>query len=901
MVTENIPANLGANIRIPLSGFLSTMKQMIALLTRISKKSKLILFFLMMTTIWSCKTNQVTETVPQPEVETSLISEDEDLDSLAKLNLIARKENEIADYRASAKRDFDLIHTELDLAFDWQKQVVIGHAKLTLKPFYTSQKELVLDAQDFELKEIKLVDKSAQTSLAYRYNEQEITIYLPREYSRKDTIQIEFDYLAFPDKNSGNGSSAISDTKGLYFIDPLDTIPGKPTMIWTQGETEHNSKWFPTIDKPNERFTQLFKLTIPDSMISISNGELIKQENLGNGLRKDHWEMKLPHAPYLAAIAVGNFGKVEASWKDIPLGYYVEKGYEKGAAKVFGNTPEMVGFFSNLLGVKYPWPKYDQIVVRDFVSGAMENTTASVFMEELRMSEREAIDSEWDYIIAHELFHQWFGDYVTLESWSNLTLNEAFANYSEFLWNEYKYGPDEAKLKLVTETETYFQESESKQVDLIRFSYGDSEDMFDSHSYSKGGVILHMLREHLGDAIFFEGLNLYLKTHALQSVEVHDLRLAFEKVGGEDLNWFFNQWFLDKGHPELYFEADYSQPENVLVSAYQLQDLNKTPLFKLPVEISWYEGEIRKSKTMMLERAFQQFALENGNPVDIVYINEGKDLLAKISSKSNPENMLRQFNQSKLGIARYEALDSLVVWEAKEELAAVIPKALEDNFWSLRESALSYLQGNSELMKSNPSLEEKIYKIAESDPRNSVKAGAIDVLADFDPDKYHSSFIRMVNDSSYLVAGSALMGLMSASEQQINPDLVERFSGEDNFRMVIPVADYYITSAVENKGEWFQEKMKKLSGEGIYFFLGYYSEYFSRFPEEGKEDAVAYLLMLMSNDSKNFMRLGAFQALLGFSDDKEVVKKMTETAGNETDSDLKNYFQYFLESLQDEN
>jgi aminopeptidase N len=410
-----------------------------------------------------------------------------------------------------------------------------------------------------------------------------------------------------------------------------------------------------------------------------------------------------------------------------------------------------------------------------------------------------------------------------------------------------------------------------------------------------------MLREYLGDEAFFEGLNLYLKEHALQSVEVHDLRLAFEKVGGEDLNWFFNQWFLDKGHPEIMFKVDYSQPENILVSAYQLQDLDKTPLFKLPVEITWYEGEIRKTKTMMVERAFQQFALENGNPVDIVYIDEGKDLLAKITSESNPESMMKQFNQSQLGIARYEALDSLVTWEAKEELAAVIPMALEDKFWSVRESALGYVQGNPDLMKSNPGLEEKVFQLAESDSRNSVRAGAIDVLSDFDADKYHSSFLRMINDSSYLVAGSALMGLMSGEEQKVSSELVERFAGDDNFRMVIPVADYYITSPVAGKGKWFQEKIEKLSGEGFYFFLGYYSEYFSRFPEEGKGDAVEYLLGLMRNDSMNFIRLGAFQALLGYADEEEVIKKMSETAGLEIDSDLKNYFQHFLETLKDEN
>jgi aminopeptidase N len=263
--------------------------------------------------------------------------------------------------------------------------------------------------------------------------------------------------------------------------------------------------------------------------------------------------------------------------------------------------------------------------------------------------------------------------------------------------------------------------------------------------------------------------------------------------------------------------------------------------------------------------------------------------------------MMKQFNQSQLGIARYEALDSLVAWEAKEELLLVIPKALEDKFWSVRESALTHLQGNPELMGSIIGLEDNVYRIAESDMRNSVKAGAIDVLTDFNPDKYNSSFLRMVNDSSYLVAGSALMGLMSASEQKVSPELVERFATEDNFRMVIPVADYFITSPVMGRGDWFQEKIEKLSGEGFYFFLGYYSEYFSRFPEEGKEGAVEYLLGIMRNDSKNFIRLGAFQALLGFADDKEIVKKITEASKYETDSDLKNYFSYFIETLKDEN
>ncbi|HSF55620.1 MAG TPA: M1 family metallopeptidase [Algoriphagus sp.] len=846
----------------------------------------------------SCKSDKI---IIEPTPEPVTFSEPDSIavmDSVRILQLIREKQAKIESYQPSACREFDLLHTDLDLSFDYTRQAVLGKARLTLKPFLYPKKDLILDAKDFEVGAIFRVNGGDLTKLSYRYDEKQLQIYLPELLSSNDTIEVEINYTAFPERNSGNGSEAITDTKGLYFIDPMDTIPGKPTMIWTQGETEHNSKWFPTIDKPNERATQLFKLTVPDTLVTISNGVLIRQEALGNGMRKDYWEMALPHAPYLAAIAIGDFGKVEDKWGDIPLGYYVEKGFEKGAAKVFENTPEMIGFFEEKLGVKYPWPKYDQIVVRDFVSGAMENTTASIFMEELRLNEREAVDSEWDYIIAHELFHQWFGDLVTTESWSNLTLNEAFANYSEYLWNEHKYGKDQAALKLVSEMEGYFSESESKQVDLIRFDYDDSEDMFDAHSYNKGGVILHMLREHLGDEAFFKALNEYLNRYAFQSVEVHDLRLAFERASGQDLNWFFNQWFLDKGHPELYFEVDYSQPENILVSVFQAQNLENSPLFQLPIEVSWYVDGDRKTKTIFLNQAFQQFALENVNPVNQVYMDEGKNLLARRSQEISSEQFARQFKESELGVARYEALDSLVSREATDQLLEILPFAVKDSFWSVRENALGFMQNDPEL-KSITGIEEMVYKVAEKDPKNSVRAAAIDLLSAWDPDKYQNDFLRYVNDSSYLVAGSALMGLVSAVETPVDSTVIGRFSGDENFRMTIPVAEYYIMQSVSGKGGWFLDRMKHLSGEGLYYYLGYFSEYFSRFPEEGKNEAVGELLILMGKSSEKFIRLGAFQALVGFADDELVVGKISQLVALESDSELKNYYNYFLEALKE--
>lgn len=875
------------------------MKQMIAMPKDILQNSSIWLLVTFFLILFSCKSKEAT--VASPQAETILIDDSgfTTEDSLEFLNTLRNKEAQIANYQGSKTSKFDLIHLDLDLAFDYTRQAVPGVATIRLRPYFFPQNELVLDAKDFELGKINLLDGDSTSSLAYRYDSKKITIYLPQFFSREDTLHIQVNYTAFPERGDEEGSAAITDTKGLYFIDPLGTDPDKPTMIWTQGETTYSSKWFPTIDSPNQRFTQSFKLTVPDSLISLSNGQLISQKDVGNGLRQDHWEMEIPHAPYLAALAVGDFVRVEDNYGDIPLGYYVEPGFEEGAEIVFKNTPKMMSYFSEILGVEFPWSKYDQLVVRDFVSGAMENTTLSIFMEELRLTKREAIDSEWDYIIAHELFHQWFGDYVTTESWSNLTLNEGFANYSEYLWNEHFYGKDIADLKLVAETENYFFEAEGNSKNLIRFYYEDEEDMFDSHSYSKGGAILHMLRRYLGDDAFFGALNYYLTEHALQSVEVHDLRLAFEKVTGEDLNWFFDQWFLDKGHPELYVDVDYSQPDNVLLSIIQTQDLEENRLFKLPLEVSWYENGERRSKRIMMDRVFQQFALENKSPVSLVMLDEQKEILALKIQNFTAQQWEKQFSQSEFGVARYEAIDSLSNMGNEEVLLSVVLGGLEDDFWSVREFALGLLVSKPEWFEMVTEMEKKVLELAESDPKNSVRSAAIDVLASHWADKYSPVFKRMVNDSSYLVAGSALMGLTGNSESLLNLEEVEQFANEENYRMVIPVADYYITASIPNKGDWFKEKSKNLSGESLSYFLGYYGEYFSRFPIEGQEEAVKFLLDKMGNAPSNFVRLGAFQALLAFTDEEEILKEIKSLVALENDQMLQNYYSYFLQAFEE--
>lgn len=345
-------------------------------------------------------------------------------------------------YRPSATRQFDLLHTRLDLSFNWEEEQVFGLARLRLTPYFYPANRLELDAKQLQIKSISMQGQS----LPYDYDQEVLSVQLPRLMARGDTFEIEIDYTAQP--AASGGSAAITSNQGLFFINPQGTEGNKPQQIWTQGETEWNSRWFPTIDKPNERCTQAIYLTVEDRFNTLSNGVLKESIDNEDGTRTDYWWMDQPHAPYLFAIVVGEFAVVEEVVDGLPLSYYVEPKYEKDARAIFARTPEMIRFFSRKLDYPFPWGKYAQVVVRDYVSGAMENTTASIFGAFVQKRSRALINNHNDGIVAHELFHQWFGNLVTCESWANLTMNEGFANYSEYLWYEHYYGPDEAAYQI---------------------------------------------------------------------------------------------------------------------------------------------------------------------------------------------------------------------------------------------------------------------------------------------------------------------------------------------------------------------------------------------------------------------------------------------------------------------
>ncbi|WP_233901613.1 M1 family metallopeptidase, partial [Tenacibaculum piscium] len=493
-------------------------------------------------------------------------------------------------YKAETAKIHDLIHTKLKVDFNFKEKQLNGEEWLTVKPHFYQTDKITLDAKAMIIHQISMNNQK----LAYNYDDSKLIIDLPRTYKKSEEFTIYIKYTARPEKVQQKGSNAITSAKGLYFINPTGLDKNKPTQIWTQGETEASSCWFPTIDAPNQKTSQEIYITVPNKYVTLSNGKLENQQKNNNGTRTDYWNFKQKHAPYLFFMGVGEYEIIKDNYKNIPVDYYVEKKYAPHAKAIFGNTPEMLAFFSKITGIEYPWNKYAQIVGRDYVSGAMENTTAVIHGEKAYQMPGQLIDENiHENTIAHEAFHHWFGNLVTAESWSNLTVNESFANYSEYLWREYKYGKNDADAHLLEDIEAY-KNGQNFDKHLVRFNYHDKEDMFDAVSYNKGGAILHMLRNYLGDDAFYAGLNTYLTTNKYSTAEAHQLRLAFEKVSGKDLNWFFNQWYFNSGHPKLAVSYDYNKlRKTVTVNIKQEQENT----FKFPFVIDILEeGKSQKSQ-----------------------------------------------------------------------------------------------------------------------------------------------------------------------------------------------------------------------------------------------------------------------------------------------------------------
>ncbi|RIJ36754.1 M1 family metallopeptidase [Pontibacter oryzae] len=785
-------------------------------------------------------------------------------------------------FNPSRTKENDLLHTTLRISFDWQKQYLHGLAEITAKPYFYPQNTLVLDAKGMEIHSVHLMKGYDGTPLKFDYNGKKLNINLGKSYTRDEKYTLEIDYTAKPNELPTGGSDAITDDKGLYFINPLGDDPEKPRQIWTQGETEASSAWFPTIDSPNERMTQEIYITVDPKYKTLSNGVFMYSRQNADGTKTDYWKQELPHAPYLAMLAIGDFAVVKDKWRDREVNYYVEPAYKGTAKKIFGNTPEMMEFFSKKLGVLYPWPKYAQVVVRDFVSGAMENTSASTFMEDLQLNERELLDKNWDGIIAHELFHQWFGDYVTTESWANLPLNESFANYSEYLWAEHKYGADEAAYLQLDELGQYLDEATEKREPLIRYYYKDREDMFDSHSYAKGGRVLHMLRNLVGDDAWWASLNLYLTRNKFSDVEVAELRMAFEDVTGQDLMWFFDQWFMQPGHPELKVTQSYANGQ-LQLHVEQVQDTAYAPVYRLPLKVAVWSGGKKQVDPIIVDKADQAFSINVATQPELVLFDSDQQLLGVVAHQKSQAELIYQFNNAGQFGAKMEALAMLEDQVDNPQVLTMYQKALQDKYWRVRSIAINAL---SKLKEGQiAAIEPAIAKMATQDEKGAVRSDAILALAGWDGKKYQPLFAKAMQDSSYQAAAAAILAY-SGTGATDTMERLAKYEREKNGEIKLALATIYAVQSGPEKYDWFIKQLKTAKGGELYYLLQSYGAYLASNSQTNTTEAINLLADLAMNHQLYYVRAAAYQALMVMSEKPEVQQLMEQIKQKEKDERL---------------
>ena len=756
------------------------------------------------------------------------------IDTLKSINVTASTK-----YKGFEPQYFNLIHTSLSVTPIWNLHLLNGTAILTLTPHSYPQDTLILDAKDFKIYQIELVGKKGDSIavLNYKYDYKTIKInpYQKAQWLPGDTFNIKIVYTAKPEELIKDGIIPNHDEQGLYFINPDGTDSAVPRELWSQGETEHNSCWFPTIDAPDQKMTQEINITIDTGLTTLSNGTLEYTEQNGNGTKTDHWALDKPHSVYLAMIAVGTFSEIKDKWRDsIPVNYYVEPEYAPYAKLVFGHTPAMIEFYSKLLNYDFPWPKYSQVVVRDFTSGAMENTTAVTMYEPLQHDDRANLDEDGEEIISHELFHHWFGDLVTCKSWANLALNESFAQFAEKLWTEHEYGKEEADIQWKMDLDAYLAEASYKKGPIIEHYYADPEDLFDKTRYEKGALVLNMLKHYLGDEVFFKALHNYLVSNAYKCVELSDLQKAMEEASGKDLNWFFDEWFNKPGHPILEIRQKYDTANKKLsVFVNQVQKDEKTPVFKIPIELDIFknDGQIDKHK-ILLKNDNDTFTYKMDNPPLLVNFDAEKILLCHKSDIKPIRQWYYQYYHGERFLDRYEALKSLaknggVI--SKDSSLRLWESAIHDHSWYIRKTAVNFLASQDK--KIIDTLLPEIEQLAQADKNSVVRSSTLAFIQEKEGIKANAINLKALHDSSNYVTAVAIQNVFLNTLNKDSARLVADISVFDHYRsmyVLVSVADIYARYADADKAIFFKNAATRMESGYLNQYLTDYNKFLNR-------------------------------------------------------------------------
>ena len=650
--------------------------------------------------------------------------------------------------RTAASRPVDILHIRLDLDVKLKERTVAGSATIDFAAIQPAR-ILSLNAVGHEVSRVLVPGAGAESkSLSFENTGKTLDIDLGRTLARGDKLQIQIDYK-------------VRDPEaGLYFFQPTKAEPDVPLTVWSQGEPVANSHWFPCLDNPNERQTTELLATVDDGFEVLSNGTLVEKKQLKDGRVQFHWKQAKPHVAYLVTLVVGEFEVGRAEWRGRPVTYYVHKSRAVDMERTFRNTPKMLDFFSERFGIEYPWEKYAQVVVEQFMWGGMENTSATTLYPATMHDERALIDGNPDWLIAHELGHQWWGDLVTCKDWSHLWLNEGFATYCETLWAEHYMGRDERDYLLFTESQQARSGSALTRPVVDR-RYPDPSTMFDSRAYPKGGWILHMLRSRLGDDDFFRGIQRYGTVYAYQTVETNDLREIFEKLYGVSLERFFHDWTERPGHPIVLIKSSYSAKDKQM--KIEIKQTQKEEPFHIPlhIEFAMPDGETPVVlDRFMTDREFTVYLPVEKRPTQI-RVDPEVTLLAEIKEEKANDWWQAQLSAPSV-VERIRAIEHLVTGKTDANREAIARVLKDDPFGGDRveaAKAIRKLAGDSGRQALLAGLDQ---------PDARVRKACVDGLSSFSGNAEVIAALTTKNekgDESYNVEAATIASLVSVLKE----------------------------------------------------------------------------------------------------------------------------------------
>jgi aminopeptidase N len=668
-------------------------------------------------------------------------------------------------------RTLDVKHIALDLQFDWKKKHAYGIASVTFSPLKTTDR-ITLDAGMLTINSITV---SNGVALKFEYDNSDkndnLQIQLDRSYSPSQDVTIAINYhINETDPNNLWGSYG----KGLRFFGPTFTDPRKRKQIWSAGIPESNRYWFPGYDGPDDFRTTELKATVDKELIVVSNGVLVNARQNGDGTKTFHWKMDKPYANHQTSVVVGEYVDLSQNFNGVEIHNYSYPDEVEAVKASTVRLTDMMKFFSEKIGVKYPYPIYNQVFVQEFPWGGGHNMNSSTLSDNMIDDEGTHADFLylWDGVEGNDLAAQWFGNLLTPKSWEHAWLNKSFATYFSGLYSEYKNGLDEYQLWVRSFNQnTYLGDWYGGNRHPIVTNQLDPITMTsDNYSAIHGAEVLHMLRKQLGEEQWWKSIAHYVKSYSYNSVTTEDFLTSIKTATGQDMQWFFDQWIYGIGHPIFEVTKKYDPAgKKLLLTLRQTQTKDSTTLYP---QAKYFKGWMDIALDERIERVWVEskreniFSLTSTSEPKLVNVDVGGAWVKEMKFEKPLNELLYQFKNDKDVTGRSSAMTQLVTIAKTESTSVDDKQKIVDAFylvvsgnsyWRFRMNALGQLRGILKQPYDAKTL-TLVKSIIEKES-SWLKSSALFFMGTTNDPTYAPIYIKALSDKSDRVIGAAALAL----------------------------------------------------------------------------------------------------------------------------------------------